>query len=116
MEERFLPYVRHDVAVLSSPYELVKTVLMTLLLPARVLATIVCLALYSGVCRVASWGLREQDMAQVYKKGWRATLLRVAGQPLCRLSWLLSLGCWVRVRGDTSVFNDKKEKAQIIVS
>ncbi len=67
VEERFKPFVRDDVAVLSSPYELLKTVVMAVLLPARVLATLLCLAMYSGVCRVASWGLREQDMAQVYK-------------------------------------------------
>ncbi len=114
LPERFLPFARHDVAVLSSPYELFKTVLMCVLLPVRVVATLLCLSAYSGVCRLASWGLSQEDMVRVYKDGWRKSLM-VLGPPLCRLSWLLSLGCWVRVRGDMSMYNSKGEKAQIMV-
>ena len=114
-EERFLPFVRSDVAVLSSPYETVKTVLMSLLVPFRAVATVVCLALYALVCRVASSGLRDEDMSRVYSEPWRVAVMRL-GPWLCRLSWLLSLGCWVRSRGDWGMTDARGRRVQVLVS
>jgi lysophosphatidylcholine acyltransferase/lyso-PAF acetyltransferase len=100
---------------MSSPYELFKTCLMTLLVPLRVLATLILLAAYAGVCRLAAVGLSQEDTHLVFSSPWRRGVLTV-GPFLCRLSWLLSLGCWVRYKGDMTMVNSKGVKAQIIVS
>merc|ERR1711991_1297466 len=54
-------------------------------------------------------------MTPVYTVPWRRAVLWF-GPFLCRLSWLLSLGCWVRVRGDPSMTTRDGRKVQIMVS
>lgn len=112
---RRLTQTKSDVAVLSSGYELFKTCVMAPLVPLRALATVVLLFAYSVVCRLAALGLSEADTPLVFSSWWRRAVLSV-GPLLCRLSWLLSLGCWVSVRGDWNMVNEKGQKAQIMVS
>lgn len=88
---------------------------MTVFVPFRAIATILLLMTYSGVCRLAAIGLSVEETPQIFSSWWRRAILTV-GPLLCRLSWLVSLGCWVRVKGDFSMVNSKGEKAQIMVS
>ena len=109
---RFQAFQRHDVPL--SGYELGKSLLMSIFFIPRVVATIILLALYALVCAVASAGLSEENLPEVYL-GWRGVLLRGA-QSLCWLSWLLSLGCIVRSKGDPTLKAKTGEEAQIVVS
>lgn len=66
IEERFKPFVRHDVAVLSSPYEFFKTVFMSFLFPFRVLFTFVLLIITALICRLSAWGLADHELWKVF--------------------------------------------------
>lgn len=115
-DKRFDPFRRNDKAVTSSVYELVKTVVMFPVMVLRAAFVVLLLFLYSLVCRVATIGLPVDRFEEAWKGGWRRTVL-LLGPVLCQLTWIFSLGCWIRVTGDRS-YVDKRtgRKAQIIVS
>lgn len=114
-EKRFAPFKRNDVAVFSSWYELLKTCIMTPFFPLRVVATVILLAMNTFLVMLGSIGLDNDHVHETYLVWWRLLFLR-AGVFLCRLSWLISLGCWPVLSGDMSMHNKQGEKAQIIVS
>lgn len=112
-DSRFDPFRRRDAAMRG--YELVKTVVMSVLVVPRALWMVLWLALYMLLGRIASWGLPPHLQADVYRVWWRRTILS-PGPFMCRLAMLGSLGCWVRVRGDPSRRTPDGRLASIIVS
>ncbi len=101
MDERFAPFERHDVAVTSSAYELVRTVLMTPLAPLRALWMVCWLAWYSGVCWLALRGVDDTPAGRaLLQTGWRSWLLWT-GHLAAKIALLGSLGMWVHVTPDS---------------
>lgn len=115
-DAKYDPFRRADVPVFGSLYEAVKTILMIPLMPFRALFLVLLLALYSGMCALATWGLPSSGhgTSMLQRSKWRMTVLW-PGYYMCRLALLVTLGMWVNVTPDSDwkVTNAKGEKAQV---
>jgi hypothetical protein len=115
-DTRFDPFRRHDVGVLSSGYELLKTVLMVPLAPLRALFLVALLMWYAGMCKLASWGLPEGPggLDTMWRTWWRRFAL-LMGHYAAKLALLGTLGMWVHVTPDSdfTCHNAQGVKAQV---
>ena len=113
VEEKFKPFVRDDVNITDNYYELIKTIIMTPLLPFRFLFTFILLVITAIINRLTIIGLDEKDIPKIHSS-WRKYILYLQ-PPMARISWLVSLGCWIKTSGDFNFVDKNGDFCQMMV-